>query len=194
MESRLPDINTEFITYRNEARQSLKSKNYDSMLGAAYAINAMLPEDYRVTISTSEYNKVSSEIVMAICQYCDQRTNYDELQVFKRLLSPFEAMLSKQDYERLWKCEHCGATNELAKTNLKKQVRKKPFFLKVVPDPPERKDGITDGRSYHRKMSKWFWQFMDELAYQESKFREDYQPKGQEFEDQDFIDAGEASD
>jgi len=74
-QARLPDINTAYITYRREVLVSLKSKNYTSCIGALYALNGLLPEKYRVTISNLAYAEKTEQDLLVICRHCKQKIN-----------------------------------------------------------------------------------------------------------------------
>ena len=187
MESRLPDINTEFITYRNKAIASHSSKQYDTMFGSAYALNACLPKDYRVRISNTEYNDLIKQDILAVCGHCNTEFKYKDIHISNILVSSLLLLLTDKEYQKRWTCSSCKGINILSKTKLIQNIRKKPYFLQVVPEPPERKDGLLDRWSYHKEVSQWFWQFMDEIAFQESKFREEYVPKDQSGSDDELL-------
>lgn len=187
MESRLPDINTEFIMYRREAINCHSAKKYDSMFGAAYALNACLPKDYRVRISNTEYQDLIKQDIIAICSFCNHEFKYKDIHIYNIMVSQFVLLLTDKRFEKRWKCSECKEVNQLSKTRLVQNIRKKPYFLQVVPEPPERKDGLLDRWSYHKQVSQWFWQFMDEIAFQESKFREEYVPKDQSGADDELL-------
>lgn len=208
VQARLPDINTEFITYRREALVSLQSRDYTRMFTALYAVNALLPPKYQVKISTIDYLQKSQSEVFAECNNCKEtyyeedkerplkratRVIYKTIKLETKLLPAFEASLSGKESYKVWKCPICKKENVLSKTKLGQQVKKKPYFLQVVPEPPERKEGIMDRNAYHKKMSQWFGNFVGELAFQESKFREEYVPKGMDLE-HDEIEGGEETE
>lgn len=69
-----------------------------------------------------------------------------------------------------------------------------PYFLKVVPKPPERKDGLMDRATYHNKISVWFWTFIDEIEERLGQFRDDNWSRGDEGEAMDFGETGEETD
>ena len=201
VQARLPDINTEFITYRREALSCISGKNYSGLFTALYAYNALLPEKYQIKISTKDYNKITKEDIYVECENCTEidpedesdepkerqkRILYKDLIIKERLLPSFEASIKGKDSYKFWKCPKCKKETILEKTNFKQKVRKKPYYLRVMPEPPARKDGIMDKKSYHRKIAQWAGNFLAELAHQESKFREDYVPKDNELETEEI--------
>ena len=67
-QARLPDINTAFIVYRREAITSWKSQTYDACFGSLQTLNGLLPHDYRVMISDSEYYKEINKDMLFTCE------------------------------------------------------------------------------------------------------------------------------
>ena len=179
------------------------------MFTAFYAYNALLPLDYQIRISTKEYNKITREDVYVECENCQEidpdnenekavmrqtRILYKDLIIREKLLSSFESSLFEKDHIKVWKCPKCKKESNLEKTKFTQKVRKKPYYLKVVPEPPQRRDGIMDNKTYHRKISQWAGNFLAELAHQESKFREDYVPKDNEGESEEIALSPEEQD
>ena len=105
----------------------------------------------------------------------------------KVLVSSLEQCLSGKQTTQIWHCPECKTENRLSKTRMIQKVMSLPSFIKVVPEPPQRKDGLTDRKTYHKIFSRWFWQFLDELEAQAANFRDDnWQKDGQsEIEDVD---------
>ena len=64
----LPDLNSGYVTYRKYILTALQSQNYDLATGYLYDLNAILPDDYKVEISTIKFNeKKKEETVEATC-------------------------------------------------------------------------------------------------------------------------------
>ncbi len=185
MESRLPDINTEFINYRNEVRMALKSGNYRAMIGYINNLNALLPDHYQVKISTEEYNKIVKSKELLICPGCKKESNQDDIKVRNKLNPPFELLLSGNEYEKIWTCTACKEEIMMKNTEFMIEKLSKPHYFQIVPDPPTRSKSLTDmGISNSRfkiLMQDWTYNCMAEIAHQESKYREEYVPKDTEF-------------
>lgn len=179
-QSRLPDINTAFITYRRQVLSGLNSLNYDLTFGALYALNGLLPEKYRVTISTLEYEQKTRKDVFAICNGCKAQIDYKTIQVYTLLLKPIEQFIEQVEDEKAWDCNKCGYTNRLQQTEMIQTTLKEPYFLKVVPKPPMRKDGVMDRTKYHQKVKEWALTFLTELEERMAQFRDDNWQKGSE--------------
>lgn len=182
----LPDLNTAFIVYRREAITSLKGKRYDACFGALYAINGLLPKEYRVIISTARYDEKTRLETIAVCYHCNEKTNYDEIKVDTEFMSLIEKLIIDEEYQKVWICHKCSKVNKLNRTAILEPAIEEPYFAKIVPKPPERKNGLLDRISYHREVSKWVWTFLDELEAQMSNYRREYQPRNDEMIDSDL--------
>jgi hypothetical protein len=179
-QSRLPDINTAFVTYRREVIRALNYYNYSNCVGALYALNALLPKDYRVQISSSKYTEKTQTDVIVFCKECKQEHKRNSIQVYDLKTTLLIQILSQAKSKKVWDCPSCGCENSLAKTEMAQTVLKQPFFLKVVSHPPERQDGLMDRKSYHSEFSKWVWQTLHELEERMAQFRDDNWQKGEE--------------
>lgn len=172
-QSRLPDINTAFIMYRREVLQSLNQQNYDNCFGALYALNGLLPEQYRVKISSIEYNKLTQQDIVAKCGKCEKETDFKSVQIQTILAPLVVGVVTGEQYYKVWVCPECKFENKLTKTIMIQKTLQEPYFLRVVPKPPQRKDGLYDRSSYHRKVVQWVWNMLDELEERMAQFRDD---------------------
>lgn len=178
MQAYLPDINTAYISYRGEAIRSIKSEHYDSAFGAMYSLNALLPEDYRVKISTPSYLEATKEELEAVCLSCKQNSNIHLIKIIDKLLPSLIKTITDKETEKFWKCPLCKNENNLSKTEFIHSILEEPQLLKVVPRPPERKDGLMDRLKYDKQISAWLWNMLSELEGRMSKLREDNWNKG----------------
>lgn len=192
----LPDLNTAFIVYRREAITSLKSKRYDACFGALYAINGLLPKEYRVKISTKLYDEKTNLDTIAVCQHCKEQTNYNEINIHDVLLPVAVGIITGLEYEKVWTCTKCNQVNKLYKTDILEPTIEEPYFVKIVPKPPMRRTGLLDRLSYHKQISRWVWTFLDELEAQMSNYRREYRPMNNDMIDLDSTinDSGEEID
>ena len=186
MQSRLTDVNSAAMKYRNVVIASLASKNYDNCFGALYALNGLLPKEYRVQISTIEYNKLTKQDIFIKCNKCNVELDFKSVQVFPLLMPLINSALSGNEYEKVWFCPACKHENKLLKTEMSQRVLKEPYFLKVVPKPPTRRDGLNDRSSYHRKVSQWVWGLDIELETQFAQLRDDNWKKPGSSYDEEF--------
>ena len=182
MQSRLPDINTAFVKYRNIVTTHLEMQDYTACFGALYALNGLLPDEYRVKISTTEYNKLTRHDIFVKCNSCQVETDYSKIKVFDLIIPLIETVISGNQHEKVWLCSSCKHKNKLLKTEMRQTVLQEPYYLHVVPSPGKRRDGLNDRSSYHRKIAVWVWTMIDELEERMSMYREDNWQKDERLE------------
>lgn len=194
MQSLLIDVNTGFIKHRNGVLAGLESEKYDKVIGELYALNALLPEEYRVTIDTEEYNEKIKNNIQASCNFCTSTvqdsegkditkpttTDYNKLKIMNILLPEFEAFVCGSKYVKVWQCPKCKKDNRLDNTHFEQIVLKQPYFLRVVPEPPQRNLGLVDRPTYKQKFEQWARTLLAELEAEAGRFRKDYKPKSED--------------
>ena len=193
-QARLPDINTAFIKYRNEFVSALKRKDYDNMHGALGGLNGLLPEEYRVIISTGKYEELTKTDIEYECSVCTIRNNKpveipkEELTIFVQYPNSMQRLLFGGSSEKVWQCPKCQTIHRLSDTNISETKLQNPYFLGVVPDPPEKKVGLIDHLRFDIMVKQWAWQMMNELEHKMAKFRDDNWSRGEEMGGLDDID------
>lgn len=198
----LPDLNSAYIRYRNLILEKASAKDYTMCFGALYAINAILPKEYQVAVSTIEYKKRTNTGMFVICGYCttqtkDEKTkeikeiptehDYHNIKVYSKMLDSVSRVIKGKDYEKLWDCPKCKKPNNLEKTEIIKTALQEPMHFQVVPNAPARKDGIEQRSNYDIDVQKWILQFLGELEYQMGRHRREYVPKSTETLDGGFL-------
>ena len=191
----LPDLNTAYIRYRNLILEKISSKDFTLCLGALYALNAILPKEYQVKVSTIEYKKATQTGLIVICNHCtslkkDEKNDkmvesptehdYNNIVIYKKLLDSVSQVISGKTYEKLWDCPKCHKPNKLEKTEIIKIALQEPIHFQVVPNAPERKDSIAERSNYDKELIKWILQFLGEIEYQMGRHRREYVPKSTE--------------
>lgn len=173
--------------------ESIDSHKFLNAIGSLYAENGMLPKDYQIQISDQLYNEKIKHSELALCNFCtseydslidkdkkeERPTEHDfnVLRVYESVLPSELSFILGKDTDKLWLCPKCHKTNRLAVTKFIKPELQKPFFLGIVPNPPQRNDGIDDVQSYYKKIRKWVWNFLDELEFKMGEYRRNYIPK-----------------
>ncbi len=175
-QAKLPDINAAWVRYRNYGLQCIDYNNYPGAVAAINEINAMLPQSYRVKIDSREYKELEKDNLTVICTACKAETTPDKLVVFNMRLPIMVNHHGGPKTEEVWTCRDCKSVNNLIKTRMIRKVKQKPFYHQVIPDPPDRKDGVLDRTHYHNEMVKWFFDALEELDHQLGKYREEYKP------------------
>lgn len=179
-QARLPDINTAYIRYRNEAIWALKHKNYNVMHGSLNGINALLPVDYQVIISSIDYDQLAKAEITYQCNSCKEHIDKSKVYVFDLIPNSIEALVHGRAPNKVWKCVNCKNTNMLSNTSISQTILQNPTFLGIVPDPPQRKDGLMDRMKFNIEIERWAWLVLNELEFKMAKFRDDNWNKGDE--------------
>ena len=184
-QARLPDVNTAYIKYRNEIIQAIKEKNWPLLHGTLHSLNALLPPEYRVLISSAEYDKLAVPEVSYKCNFCAKETDKSEIEVFDCVRTSVERLLvgfigASDDNNKTWICAKCNKTNKLQKTIISQTVLSNPIFLGVVPNPPERMDRLMDRLKFEKALEIWGLEFLSELEQKMALFRDDHWNRGEE--------------
>ena len=173
-QARLPDVNTAFIKWRNKVVTALESFKYTAALGSLNNFNACLPREYQVKVSTDLYNqKLEDEKLLVHCTKCGADVDFRHVRKELVLCDPMEEMITKKKHKSVWRCSACNTQNLTNTSEFTKANLPNPYYIGVVPDPPERKDGILDRHEYHRKIERWCWIMLGELEFMAAKFRDD---------------------
>ena len=194
-QARLPDINTAFVMYRRECITNYKSKNYSLCIGSIYALNALLPDKYRVKISDIEYEKLTQKRYLMPCPKCLEQFDISKIVRKKVLVPTIEQFVTNTELEEIWLCPKCDVANTFDKEELIQQIPQEPFFIHCVPHPPTQKDGLISRNRYHRKFTVWFFQIVTELEERMAQFRDDNWQKEEDYYDgEEQIDGGEENE
>lgn len=201
-QSRLIDVNTAAIKYRNAIDQGLDSQNYNKVFGSCYAINALLPngpeddgrQKYRITISDVLYKKFTHYDRMITCTECSEQSIFDKVKMFDLLPPMMIKGMTTAKNERVWVCPKCNEECNLLKSDMTEKTLKEPYFIRVVPKIPKRSEGILDRAEYHQAVVRWVTMFRVEWEASMAQFRDDnWQKKGTMFDDE-VADGGEGED
>lgn len=169
----LPDISGTFSFYRTYAVNCLERKNYHGATAALYNINSLLTEDFIISIDTDEYNKQVRETVWYRCDFCEKDTQLKNVHQRDKMLFGIDALLFGKTL-RVWECPECGEDVPSETTVIIKEKTVKPYFRKVVPDPPERGIGLERRFSFPPAFTRWFFSFLEQLEHQLAKYRIEY--------------------
>ena len=167
------------------------------VFGSLFAMNALLPSKYRVHVSTPDYEKVvkDKEKLMGICKHCEALTEEHELKPVQVLLTFSAATITGQQTQKIWDCQKCHKINELAETHFVQNKLENPSFMKVVPDAPQRHEGLMARCVWHKMVVAWSLQLLAEIEEQVAEFRDDNWQKSELYEgDDDYDGNAEAED
>jgi|TARA_B110000438_G_scaffold46724_1_gene46906 hypothetical protein len=147
---------------------------------------------YRIRISDIEYEKLTAVNTEAQCNSCETCTDYTKIHVFDMLVPLTVEILSGSSTSKVWICPKCHDENIIADTDILENHLQEPYYLGVVPKPPQRKEGLADRGAYDRKVTAWAWNLIAELEEKSTQFREDYKENKNDFEAwEEEIDGGE---
>ena len=183
---------------KREAWTAFKNRDYDGCKAALDDINAMLTKvnnkDYQVQISEKKYQDLIKLEKLYKCGKCTKETPKNIVTVKKIDTSNFIRTLTNNRQETIWLCPECKADNILSKTDIVEPTLKEPYYLKVIPPAPERKDGIMDRRNYHKRFRSWARLFMKELSRSMAEYRNEYLPTDAEKMEEEVLDGQEHLD
>ena len=182
MQSRFPDINTAFNTHRKQAIIAMDNGKWLKALGALYAINGALPEDYRVIISDQKYQEMTRQDILVTCKKCKGEINYNKIKVLSVLMPAIESLISGNNTEKVWFCPECNEENNLIGTAMKQTILQQPYYLGVIQKPPTRSDGLLSHVNYRKLMERWCHTMLDELEAKMAEYRDDNWKRGDEEE------------
>jgi len=174
VQAKLPDINAAWVKERTYFFTCRDMHNWSGMTLALRAMNALLPDEYRININTKKYNELTSAKIGYICNYCKEEIPESMVKIKTAIAPLIVSYVSSSETKTFWLCHKCNKENLVSQTKLIKETLAKPSYLKVVPDPPERKRGIQDRRSFDIILTKWGGNFFEELEHQLGLYRAEY--------------------
>ena len=156
--------------------------NWQGAITALNDMNAFLPDDYRITINTQEYEKLMNMKIGYICNSCQKESDHTIIEI-KQVLAPMIVnYISGQTMKTVWICPECKKENLLSQTKLIEEKLAKPSYLKIVPEPPKKGIGIYNRRAYKVKIEKWLENYDEEISHQLGLLRQEYMSEMEEAE------------
>lgn len=179
MESRLIDINSRAGRYHYELLRDLKAGNYNNLIGELKATNALLPEEFRIKISTSQYNEKIKTKLIVVCPQCEAETTRESIKPYNKIQSTLDAILTKKQTIKVWKCPQCNKVNPLSSKDMIQETLPQPSYFRIIPDPPKRENNLTDRQAFESNFKAWAWLFVHELEKSIADYREKYLQRNQ---------------
>jgi|APSaa5957512535_1039671.scaffolds.fasta_scaffold87982_2 hypothetical protein len=176
--SRLIDINTAAITYRTKCLTALDKHLYRNCIGAIISLNAELPEDtedqkYRIVFDTEQYYQKIKDSFIIVCTGCDAESPHNSTVIHEINLSKQDQILLGNNTREVWVCTKCKRENDLTESKIINDTLQKPYYHRVVPEPPELKTGLLSQTQFHKEMVDWVWLCLNSLEDGFTKFRDD---------------------
>lgn len=174
MQAKLPDINAAWVKERTYFFTCRDMHNWSGMILAIYAMNALLPDEYRITVNTRKYKDLSDAKIGYVCNHCKEEIPENMIKIRKAIAPLIISYVSQAQTVIFWSCPKCNKENLISQTRQIKETLEKPYYLKVISEAPERKRGIQDRRSYQTEVLQWSGIFFQELEHQLGMYRADY--------------------
>lgn len=176
----LIDLNILALKHLDKAYYALSHQDYDACTAALHSVNAALKDGYRVEFNTQKYREKTEHPTKIFCKPCGVECNRDDISTWDMLLPLAQQIESGNKFTKAWNCKSCKGINILSESKIEKQILEEPFFLKIVPYPPSRKQNLSDRTTYHIKYKSWFGMVVSELTRQISQLRWDNHHPGDE--------------
>jgi len=174
MQAKLPDINAAIVRYRNNLLHAFDNNEANTVIVSWSAINALLPDDYKVEVNTEKFLKLVAENKIIICSKCEEKIPYQDVKFNDLLLSSVESLITQKKHKHVWNCPKCSFENIFNFKKIKIVKFQQPYYLEVVPEPPTRHLGIVDRSSFDTQFRRWFTLALDEIESKIGKYRADY--------------------
>ena len=183
MDSKLPGLSIYWLKYHDIGIRAVSECNYVGAISSIYSMNALLPDEYRLSIDDDKFNQQTKTHLKFICSFCENEIEDKDVKIFDLLLPLILSLCVNKKYLKVWNCRNCNNNNYLEKTKFKKIENESPFYYKLIEQAPIRPDGISGRTEYHNKFTKWFYSSLEELDHQLGKYREEYKPQDEPGED-----------
>lgn len=173
MQSKLPDINSAIVTHRNAMLRAYDKKDFEKIVISYRAINGLLPEDYKLEISTQKYKTEVKVNITLECPKCKELSNLNEIKFLEFDLPEEEQVILGKKSNEFWFCPLCKEKNLKADSYTEEDEVKDPTYYKIIPNPPIRKS-ILDRPYFDLACSNWLFIAIPELENQIQRYRAEY--------------------
>jgi len=212
----LPDLSTTFVYWRKKYIDALESGQWDVMSLALHNMNGTLEAEYRLPISTEDWNKQKDSEIVWKCNECtttetkvinegedDQYTKEiqvptvskrDDIKVFDQYSSQVVTVLIDQKVRKMWQCPSCDNISSVADVKTAEMKFEAPHFRGCIYDEPQRPPtGLMRRRGiYPASMRKWGTAFSKELEHKLALYRMEYiSQHGHDMADSGYQDEGD---
>ncbi len=157
-------------------------------------MNACLPSEYQVDVSTKRYEAKTQTNIIVECKHCHKEFKRKDLRVLNITANFLESIFTGSSKIKRWMCLDCHKENRLSKTKMIQERGKNPQYYQVVPNPPQRQNGLADRNKYHGETENWIWKCLAELDCQAARYRTDNWNKEEADHDEDDVQSTEDLD
>jgi len=167
---------------------ALDKKMYRNCIGAIISLNAELPEDdgdkkYRIVFDSEQYYQKIKDSYLLVCTECDKETPKTSVQILDIALSQTEQIILGYPTRKIWICPKCKKENDLKSSRIIKTTLQKPYYHRVVPEPPRQEFGLLSQLQFHKDMVEWVWLCLNSLEDGFTRFRDDNWNKKSEYDE-----------
>jgi len=211
----LPDISSSFGFWRTFAVNKIAQKDYNGASAGLYNLNGCLTAEYVITISTSQYEKAVQEQSYFQCDHCtmtieeiinkgkDNETRekveipteilFSDVKIFEVINSIIDSIVSGSKIAKIWICPSCKKENIMKDGwNIITPKKEQPYYLKIVPECPVKKSGLSTRFGWEGKFASWFYNFLEEIQVSMKDYRVEYiSQTGHDMEDTVYKDKGD---
>ena len=173
MQSKLPDINSAIVTHRIAALRAYDHNDLQKGVIAIRSIIALLPEDFKLTISSEKYQVEKKATRKLECTHCHEETDFGQITVATLEHPPSKSILLRRKSYQIWICPNCKKDNDVEQTKSFLEQHPDPCYLKIIPNPPVKKT-IFDRPGYEYSWKNWFELAFPEIEQQISLYRTEY--------------------
>ena len=175
MQAKLPDLNAALAKARMDAIISKDLKNYNKCVASLECMNALLPPEYRISMTDREYSEAIHNDEMWECRHCKKSTPSSDVE---RTRLPVRASLWALTRARIrtvkaWVCPLCYKLSVTAGTIRNKLENRGLYFLKAVPEPP-RRTALIGSHQFQLEFESWYRVTRRELESQIGHYRAEY--------------------
>ncbi len=211
----LPDLSTTFVFWRKKYIDGLESGRWDQMSLGLANMNGTLEVDYRLPISSEDWNTQNNVIVWK-CNNCtttetkivnegedDQYSKEIEvptiskrgdIRIFEEICSSEDVILSGKKIRSMWVCPSCENVSSVDSVKSAVMKFKQPNFRNCIYEQPQRPlTGLAMRRgAYPEEMRKWGTCYSEELEHKLALYRMEYiSQHGHDMEDSGYKDEGD---
>lgn len=188
MQAKLPDINSAIVRHRTGALTAMVQLNYALASTELGAINALLPDEYKVREDSEEYYKIIKSQDVLICDVCEKETEYNDVIFYFQSIPVQLQLLYSLEKIEVWDCPLCHKINPHDGTKRIIRVKQNPFYTGCMPNVPAMAC-FGNRLQYKRQFEKWFDIALHELESKIGLYRTDYAKQqdsdGSDFDDED---------
>ena len=173
-QAKLPDLNKYWQKYHDEGKSCLENFDFEGCVTSVYCMIALMPDDYRLDVSTKKYNDIRKNTDFVDCYECKETTLWNDLRIIDVQLTLIDSIVKHSSTQKVWFCRNCNYENVLDNTLLTKNTLKVLTFSEVIPEPPEIPPFLYHRSPSVRQMSDWWNLSKIQIDRQLARIRQEY--------------------